>query len=341
MRQTVPYGWLRDQDPKQWHRNGQRLSTMQNWPDQLHPDHVELSGTQVRITWSGDSHLTEIDTHALWSYGSSQEHPAGMVMWNRMLETDLCIFDHKVVAESAEQRLNWLQTFQEYGFAGLRGIPLTENALEQVIQVLGPIRETNFGRIFEICVKENPANLSDSSLALPPRTENPYRDPAPGIHTLFCIRPAAEGGDIILVDGAFILRKLQKQSPQAYRLLVEIPVKFRYRDEQVWLEHERCIVEESPDGALRSLAFNNRSVNQFVGPQAQKKGWYQAYRFLEKEILNPKNQIHIELRPGELLLINNRRILHGQTAYSACSDRLLLGCYLEHDQVHSELRRLR
>ncbi|GJM37305.1 MAG: hypothetical protein DHS20C19_06720 [Acidimicrobiales bacterium] len=41
-------------------------------------------------------------------------------------------------------------------------------------------------------------------------------------------------------------------------------------------------------------------------------------------------------RPGQLLLIDNWRLLHGRTHYSG--NRVLLGCYTGHDDLESAYR---
>lgn len=341
LRSKVSYWWLRDHDPVCRHKNGQKLTTMVDWPEKLVPDQILQADRSLKVVWAGDHHTSVIHESILRTQAIEGEDSSGKIIWNRMLHPEMCFFDLERVRVEPRARLDWLETIHDYGFAGLSGIPLDRAAVEKVVEMIGPIRETNFGRVYDIKPKRNPSNLSDSHFSLPPRTENPYRDPAPGLHVLFCLEAAAKGGEIILVDGAFVLRKVAKYNPAGYQLLSEIPVRFQYRDTQVWLEHERCLVERKPDNSLASLSFNNRSVDPFSLPGAQQESWYKAYRSLERELLSPQNQLMVSLSPGQMLVIDNRRVLHGQTAFSAYSSRHLLGCYLEHDGLSSETRMLR
>lgn len=341
LRSKASFWWLRDHDPGCRHKNGQKLTTTLDWPEILLPDQVSQVGQYLEIIWAGDHHTSLIHESLLREQAIEGVHGNGQIIWNRMLQPEICFFELEAVMSDSRARLEWLETVSDYGFAGLSGIPPEPGQIEEVVSWIGPIRETNFGRVFDIKSKPNPANLSDTHFSLPPRTENPYRDPPPGLHVVFCLEAAARGGDIILVDGSFVLRKVLKHNPLGYQLLSEIPVRFQYRDDQVWLEHERCLVERKPDGSLQSLVFNNRSVDPFSLPGTQQVSWYKAYRSLEREFLSSQNQLEIPLKPGQMLVIDNRRVLHGQTSFSAYSNRHLLGCYLEHDALSSEIRMLR
>lgn len=54
-----------------------------------------------------------------------------------------------------------------------------------------------------------------------------------------------------------------------------------------------------------------------------------------------ENQLLLQMRAGQDLLIDNHRVLHGQTAFAEVESRLMRGAYAEQDGLRSELRRLR
>ena len=46
--------------------------------------------------------------------------------------------------------------------------------------------------------------------------------------------------------------------------------------------------------------------------------------------------------PGDLVAFNNRRVLHGRTAYDpTVTDRALQGCYVDIDEAFSKMDQLR
>ncbi len=56
-------------------------------------------------------------------------------------------------------------------------------------------------------------------------------------------------------------------------------------------------------------------------------------------IRDPRYRIEHRMRPGEMVMFDNRRILHGREAFSASgSERDLRGYYIEHNEVDSRMR---
>ena len=56
-----------------------------------------------------------------------------------------------------------------------------------------------------------------------------------------------------------------------------------------------------------------------------------------------KNQYRIEFKllPGDLLMMDNHRLLHGRTSYDVSEGkRYLKGCYIDHDSTEGKLRHL-
>ena len=55
-------------------------------------------------------------------------------------------------------------------------------------------------------------------------------------------------------------------------------------------------------------------------------------------LVSPELEIRLKLEPGDLIVLDNRRVLHGRTAYSGAGERLLQGCYADIDGLQSRLR---
>lgn len=64
--------------------------------------------------------------------------------------------------------------------------------------------------------------------------------------------------------------------------------------------------------------------------------WYEAMklfiRYTQEEILEFK------MNENDFLVFDNARLLHGRTAYEANEDRILVGCYLDWDEIYSKYR---
>ena len=67
--------------------------------------------------------------------------------------------------------------------------------------------------------------------------------------------------------------------------------------------------------------------------------FYDAIRAFEQIANDPDMQWRHVLAPGEALLFDNWRVLHGRAAYSG--DRHMCGGYLNREDIESRLRQLR
>src|ERR1700729_2584975 len=107
----------------------------------------------------------------------------------------------------AAERIRALAAVRRLGFVLLRDVPAEPGAVLEVAASFGFVRETNYGRLFDVRVEPAPGNLAFTSRAIRPHTDNPYRDPVPTVQLLHCLRAAGmkgegeAGGDTGLVDG--------------------------------------------------------------------------------------------------------------------------------------------
>ena len=60
--------------------------------------------------------------------------------------------------------------------------------------------------------------------------------------------------------------------------------------------------------------------------------WYRAYDRFTRLVRDPRHHYRFALRPGDVLLYDNHRVLHGRTEFdSAKGVRHLQGAYIDHD----------
>ena len=76
-----------------------------------------------------------------------------------------------------------------------------------------------------------------------------------------------------------------------------------------------------------------------VSPEETYK-FYEAYLTIGRMLRDPVNRIDHKLCPGEMMVFNNSRVLHGRTELKITCDgtRLLEGDYIDWDIAYSRLR---
>jgi gamma-butyrobetaine dioxygenase len=234
-----------------------------------------------------------------------------------------------------------------WGFVLLRGVPAEAGLVLEVAGSFGFVRETNYGRLFDVRVEPSPGNLAYTSRRILPHTDNPYRDPVPTVQLLHCLRAAvkgdgeAGGGDTGLVDGFAAARDLRARDAEAFDVLARTAVPFGYRDNGTELRASQPLIQLGPRGRIRGIRFNNRSARPLRLPYAEVTAFYAAYRRWAGLLAQPERQLNLRLAPGDCLIFDNTRILHARTAFSVTGRRHLQGCYADLDGLASTLAVLR
>ena len=268
--------------------------------------------------------------------------PPETVPWKSNLEADLPQADFETVKTNPDALKDWLAQIARYGFAKLNGGPIADQALMQVVDLFGFVRETNYGRHFEVRTEVNPTNLAYTGLGLQAHTDNPYRDPVPTIQVLYCLESSAAGGENMVVDGFAAALRLRDENPDYFDVLSRYCARFEYAgDDSVALRTRRPMIELAPDGELIAIRFNNRSAAAITDvPFDQMETYYAAYRRLGEIIDDPMMEVTFRLNPGESFVVDNTRVLHARKAYSGTGTRWLQGCYADKDGLLSKLATL-
>ncbi|MBV8256546.1 MAG: TauD/TfdA family dioxygenase [Actinobacteria bacterium] len=257
--------------------------------------------------------------------------------WDASLEGALPWHAWADVVAEPSARAAWLRDAARLGFSLLHGVPVEEGEVETVAALFGAVRETNYGRHFDVSVSVDARNLADTALPLSPHTDNPYREPTPTLQLLHCLVSDVDGGDTVLVDGFAVVERLRHRSPELLGLLARRPIRFAYRDESAELWTDVPVV--TLDAAARPLALhlNNRSKGVPQGDPGDVAAWYEAYLALLGLVESPEQQVVFKLAPGDLVLFDNLRVLHGRTGFASTGARRLQGCYADRDGLLSTL----
>jgi gamma-butyrobetaine dioxygenase len=281
----------------------------------------------------------------------------GKVLWRAAELAVVPVADWASYLTDDEVREYLLDAVARYGAGLLRGVRAEDGMVSAVAETFGYVRETNYGRIFDVRVVADPANLAFTSRAIAPHTDNPYRDPVPTLQLLHCLRDADLGGDTVLVDGFAAAAELRAADPVSFRVLTATPVPFSYVDKETSLTACQPLIALSPRGRIACVRLNNRSMQPVRLPFDQAEALYAAYRAWAELVARPEFALRLRLAPGDCLVFDNTRILHARTAFSSPSpsasasgpgpgvpapaERHLQGCYADLDGLLSTLAVLR
>jgi gamma-butyrobetaine dioxygenase len=332
-----PAIWLRDncpcaecRDP----RNGQKLFAITDLDADL-----TIAGVSGSTVTFSDGHVSRFDPAFLTAEpipDDRSEDTKQLWATTEPQESDWARFQ-----ADPGHRAECLDAVLRTGFTLLRGVPVVPGTVLDVAAGFGYVRETNYGKLFDVRVEATPNNLAFTGLPITPHTDNPYRDPVPTVQLLHCLSNAVDGGESGLVDGFHAAALLRAENPSAFEILTRTPVTFQFSDTDTELATTRPMIGLDPVGRIREIRFNNRSMQPLRLPPEQTAAFYAAYRAFADILYRPELMVTFRLSPGDCVVFDNTRLLHARTGFADSGDRHLQGCYADLDSFASQLKVLR
>ena len=235
-----------------------------------------------------------------------------------------------------------LINFYKFGFVIFENVPTKNNFIVNFANSIGNVRRTNFGEFFDVKSKSSPNDLAYTSLALAPHTDNPYRNPVPCIQILQCIENEVKGGLSTLVDGYTVSEKLREDFSDYFKILTEIKVRFQFIDQNIILEDWAEMIKLDSNGDFKQVRFSPRLDFVPLMEKEKLEIFYSARKKISELYNSKKYKIEFNLKPGDLLMMDNYRLLHGRTSYNKKEGkRHLQGCYIDYDSTEGKLRYLK
>ena len=342
--------WLRDNGLDAGTRspaNGQKLISLLDLPRDVSVSQAQV-GPDGGLAVTLGPEMTELAFPAAWLRANVYDLAAScepgwmnpaVETWDGSLQDRVSPESWNRISQSQSALAKWLARVRSHGFATLRDLPTDSGAVCQVAELFGYVRETNYGRCFDVRSEVNPTNLAYTNLGLQAHTDNPYRDPVPTIQLLSCLENSVEGGESVVVDGFRVAERLRSENPRDFDLLSRHCARFEFAGAPgVRLRSRRPVIDLAPDGELVGIRFNNRSAAPLTDiPFEAMEDYYGACRRFAEMVEDPAMEVTFRLAPGELFIVDNTRVLHARKAFSGSGMRWLQGCYADKDGLLSTL----
>jgi len=337
--QSLYAPWLRDnaQDPETVHPgNGQRLIDISDLPaDPAFRTADVAEDGSLAVTFAPDGHACRYAPDWLRRFAEPAPDPYAARLWRDGFMVSA--FDYAdITADPAVER-DWLAALARDGIALVKGSPVEPATVCAIAETFGFVRVTNYGALFDVISVENPTNMAFTSAGLMVHTDNPYRDPVPGLQLLHCLENDTEGGGSLFVDGFQAAERLRREDPEAFRILATTWLPFRFRDASVDLQARAPLITTDDRDRVVTIRYNNRSIAPADIPAPDLPGFYSAYRKFSSFLRHPEVEATLRLEPGDCVIFDNMRVLHGRKTFTP-GRRWLQGCYADKDAVFGRLR---
>jgi trimethyllysine dioxygenase len=303
-----------------------------------------VEGDRLEVAWNDDTPASVLPIAFLASFRTPRpaniDVPAERLLWDAELITDHWpTVEHGAVMSGDEGLAEWLDKIATYGFCIVQGTPTTIEATEALLRRVGYVRHTIFGAMWEFQADLSKADTAYTNLELLPHTDGTYSHDAPGLQLLHCLAFDGEGGESTMVDGFRIASELRAGRPDLYEILSTVAVPGQYIGDGSHLMAARPVFRHDHRGTLVQVSFNNADRAPFLLPPDEMDAFYEALRAFEALADDHALQWRKVNRPGDAMLFDNWRVLHGRAAYTG--HRHMCGGYLNHEDFDSRRRLLR
>jgi len=341
-----PSIWLRDNCPSGLHsQTHERISDLLELDEEPVLTSARLSGEIAALGYA-DGHVSQMPVALLCANrpGHRAADPAAIApdIWPTGTQAT-AIPRHTAAPILADDgALNtWLRDTAAFGMSIVERVEDRPGAGVDLAQRIGFLRKTNFGTTFEVVNKPDPNNLAYTAVALPLHTDLPNQEVPPGYQFLHCLANEAEGGGSVFADGFAMAQDLRTEDPEAFRLLCEVPIPFRFHDHEADIRVYQPVITLDAAGQLIEIRYNAHLAGVFDMDADTMPAFYRAYRAYMAKTRDPRYRLTLKLTAGEMVLFDNRRILHGRDAFDPTTGfRHLHGCYVDRGEFASRLRKL-
>ncbi|WVW81384.1 hypothetical protein I302_103376 [Kwoniella bestiolae CBS 10118] len=343
----------------------------------------------LKITWKGDgqghaTYLTKFKLRLLTDRPFYQEVLVQPPIFDRTL------WDTKEIANSPKLRipleeieskdpaalLGMLEQLQKFGLVIVENVPTSptedeECHLRKVMGYIGEIRNTFYGETWNVKSMKKSKNVAYTNLDLGLHMDLLYFSSPPRFQALHCLRNRVNGGTSYFVDSFKVAHDLPDDT---FRRLQQVQIPYVYDNDNHLLRYPHPVIAPSQgrEGMKNDKQYSinwsppfrdmkgpvshlheHDSLRSVLERATDEINMFKALETFEKSLSDPKYKFEFLLKEGDLVIFDNRRILHARTGFSDKTPeelkeqgmelvdgeptRWLKGCYLDGEVVWDKL----
>lgn len=233
----------------------------------------------------------------------------------------------------------FLCNLRNHGVARLEGLPQQDGLLIEIAERIGTIRPTNFGRTYTLAIQNDPTSNAYTPVALPQHMDLCTRECPPGLQFLYCRENTTTGGEGLYCDGYRIAEDIRAEDPDTWEAMVTIPWTYNNRARGTSYKASGPMVDLDDQGQITALRYETWLRAPLVADLPTQDRAYRAYRAFAARAQSDRYLMRVRYKAGDLFAFDNRRVLHGRSAYDAKGGaRFIEGVYADRDDLYSAIR---
>lgn len=269
-----------------------------------------------------------------------------------------------------------LRDLHELGILIVDGVPDSEVAVKEIANQIGNIQNTFYGELFDVVSKPQAENVAYSNVFLCLHQDLLYMNDPPYIQLLHCLSNDCDGGESLFSDSVRAAVEMQVAEPWYAAALANLQVRYHYERNGHYYYNKRPVLEldfmpNNVGGVINSLVkmtgwsppFQDTLPHRVEqangqhkyhtlkdsredfelsfrhGTQGQRLAyWRKAAGRFSNRIEDPHAMLELKLKPGQCVLFDNRRVLHGRRQFNTSDGtRHLKGTYIDEQTFKSRV----
>ncbi|KOS17117.1 Gamma-butyrobetaine dioxygenase [Escovopsis weberi] len=217
------------------------------------------------------------------------------------------------------------------GIVFLENVPRDEASILRVVGRIANVRETFYGRTFDVRAKPDAENVAYTSGALAPHQDLAYLEPQPMIQALHYMENSCAGGESTFVDGERVGRLLFPftRASRAMAPLADLHIPYHYAKRGFSYFASRRVIDVN-EGGYAGIFWSPPFQGRLLCPTRDLRPWIPPARVFEAMLGDDRALFRSKMREGDCVLFDNQRVLHGRAAFhpAAGGSRWLRGAYI-------------
>jgi alpha-ketoglutarate-dependent taurine dioxygenase len=233
-----------------------------------------------------------------------------------------------------------------------------------------------YGDVFHVQSKAGAENIAYTNVGLPPHQDLTYYESKPFLQLLHCANNGNGddnriiGGESVLIDAMAAAEELRTLAPNIFDILCQTEATFiKERQGADMVSPKPHIVTDPALGHVVEINWSPPFEGPFqLHPRIPVESYVEAYQAMEIMLDDQRDATGIDttkgflehnlklrlkeyareytweyaLEPGDILVFNNQRMLHGRREFTAMgsAERHLIGCYTDAMDTISRYRQL-
>lgn len=326
--------------------DGIRFTTVISFDSDITPSAAHALDGDLQVTWP-DGHVSTYGPDWLRHHAydhDDRDRRAGWrpTLWRSELADDFPTVEWSDASDGTAGTMRAYSKLRDFGIVRVSGLGTEPEQTERLAALVGPIHETTvYGRIYDVRAEAVAKLGAKTGMPQAPHIDDAFYYSQPGIDVFHCLVNTEEGGMSTYVDGFAIAASIEADDPDAYAALTTLPVAhIRRHPDEIDLRNRGPLISLDEFERPVGIRYFDRALAPLdVAPEHVDR-LYNAIREYNQRMVSSEFIATIRVAPGDGMLIDNHRVMHGRTAFDPTLGRHIRLCHVPRDEFHGRLREL-